>query len=63
VQATRLGAYDYLRKPIDPPRLRLMLGNLSQHLNLNEENQRLRLQLMGAGQLGSLVGKSLRCVT
>jgi DNA-binding NtrC family response regulator len=59
VQATRLGAYDYLRKPIDPPRLRLMLGNLSQHLNLNEENQRLRLQLMGAGQLGSLVGKSL----
>ena len=59
VQATKLGAYDYLRKPIDPPRLRLMLGNLSQHLNLNEENQRLRLQLMGAGQLGSLIGKSL----
>ena len=56
VQAIKLGAYDYLRKPVDPPHLRLLLVNLSAHLTVNEENQRLRRRLMHAGELGSLIG-------
>src|SRR5258708_19559906 len=58
VQAIKLGAYDYLRKPVDPPRLRQTLNNLSEHLAVSEENQRLRLRLMGAGELGPIIGQS-----
>ena len=58
VQAIKLGAYDYLRKPVDPPRLHLMLKNLSEHLAVSEENQRLRLRLMGVGELGPIIGQS-----
>ena len=59
VQAVKLGAYDYLRKPIDPPRLRTMLTNLCRHLTVDEENRRLRMRLMNTGQLGPLIGQSL----
>jgi DNA-binding NtrC family response regulator len=58
VQAIKLGAYDYLRKPVDPPRLRQTLNNLSDHLAVSEENQRLRLRLMGVGELGPIIGQS-----
>lgn len=58
VQAIKLGAYDYLRKPIDPPHLRVLLANLSVQLTVNEENQRLRRRLMHAGELGSLIGQA-----
>jgi DNA-binding NtrC family response regulator len=58
VQAIKLGAYDYLRKPVDPPRLRQTLNNLAEHLSVSEENQRLRLRLMGVGQLGPIIGQS-----
>jgi DNA-binding NtrC family response regulator len=59
VQAIKLGAYDYLRKPVDPPHLRLLLNNLSTHLTVSEENARLRRRLINAGQLGPMVGQSL----
>ena len=59
MQAVKLGAYDYLRKPIDPPRLRMMLNNLCNHLTVDEENRRLRMRLMNTGQLGPLIGQSL----
>jgi DNA-binding NtrC family response regulator len=59
VQAIKLGAYDYLRKPVDPSHLRLMLNSLSTHLTVSEENQRLRRRLINAGQLGPMVGQSL----
>ncbi|MGH7932539.1 MAG: sigma-54-dependent transcriptional regulator [Candidatus Binataceae bacterium] len=58
VQSIKLGAYDYLRKPVDPPHLRVLLNNLSAHLTVNEENQRLRRRLIRAGELGPLVGQS-----
>ncbi len=58
VQAIKLGAYDYLRKPVDPPHLRVLLNNLSTHLTVSEENQRLRRRLLRAGELGHLVGQS-----
>jgi DNA-binding NtrC family response regulator len=59
VQAIKLGAYDYLRKPVDPSHLRLLLNNLSTHLTVSEENQRLRRRLINAGQLGPMIGRSL----
>lgn len=59
VQAIKLGAYDYLRKPVDPPHLRMLLSNLSAHINVSEENQRLRRRLLYAGELGPMVGQSL----
>jgi DNA-binding NtrC family response regulator len=58
VQAIKLGAYDYLRKPVDPPHLRVLLNNLSTHLAVSEENQRLRRRLLRVGELGRLVGQS-----
>ncbi len=58
VQSIKLGAYDYLRKPVDPPHLRVLLNNLSTHLTISEENQRLRRRLMRAGELGPLIGQS-----
>lgn len=58
VQAIKLGAYDYLRKPVDPPHLRVLLDNLGAHLTVREENQRLRRRLIRAGELGGLVGQS-----
>ena len=59
VKCIKLGAYDYLRKPVDPIRLRQVLSNLTAHLNAAEENQRLRLRLMETGELGSMIGRSL----
>jgi DNA-binding NtrC family response regulator len=58
VQAIKLGAYDYLRKPVDPPHLRVLLNNLTTHLTVSEENHRLRRRLLRAGELGRLVGQS-----
>jgi DNA-binding NtrC family response regulator len=59
VQAIKLGAFDYLRKPVDPAHLRLLLNNLSTQLTVSEENQRLRRRLINAGQLGPMIGQSL----
>ena len=58
VQAIKLGAYDYLRKPVDPPHLRVLLNNLFTHLTVSDENQRLRRRLLRAGELGGMVGQS-----
>jgi len=59
VQSIKLGAYDYLRKPVDPPHLRVLLNNLSLHLTTTEENKRLRRRLIRAGELGPMIGQSL----
>ncbi len=59
VQSIKLGAYDYLRKPVDPHHLEVLLNNLRTHLSVSKENQLLRRRLMDAGELGQLVGQSL----
>ena len=59
VQAIKLGAYDYLRKPVDPPRLQVLLNNLTQQIETSQENQRLRRRLISAGELGQVIGSSL----
>ena len=42
VEATQLGAYDFLEKPLDTDRILVTLRNALQHLDLQEENNRLR---------------------
>lgn len=58
VKAIKLGAYDYLRKPVDLARLKLMLHNVSELLSVSRENRRLRQQLMHNGAIGSLIAYS-----
>ncbi|MGH8012819.1 MAG: sigma-54-dependent transcriptional regulator [Candidatus Binataceae bacterium] len=59
VRAIKLGAYDYLTKPVDLERLRNLLNNVSAHIMLGEENQRLRRNLIHSGTYGPVVGRSL----
>ena len=58
VKTIKLGAYDYLRKPVDTSHLKVMLNNLAAHITVAEENERLRRRLMEAGKLGPMIGQS-----
>jgi two-component system, NtrC family, nitrogen regulation response regulator NtrX len=42
VEATQLGAYDILEKPLDTDRILVLLRNALEHLTLSEENARLK---------------------
>src|ERR1700734_911607 len=58
VQAMRMGAYDYITKPIDTDRLRTILQNACALLGTRVELEVTRRKLRDAGSLGSLVGSS-----
>src|SRR5579885_159395 len=58
VRAIKLGAYEYLSKPVDVAHLKHLLGNLLSHLSVSEENELLRRRLIRAGELGDLIGES-----
>jgi DNA-binding NtrC family response regulator len=58
VQAMRIGAYDYLQKPIDTHRLRTMLQNAAELRGTKVELEVTRRKLRDTGSLGSLVGHS-----
>src|SRR6202140_3485327 len=58
VQAMRMGAYDYITKPIDTNRLRTILQNAGALLGTRLELEVTRRKLRDAGSLGSLVGPS-----
>jgi DNA-binding NtrC family response regulator len=58
VQAMRMGAYDYITKPIDTDRLRTILQNAATLLGTRVELEVTRRKLRDAGSLGSLVGSS-----
>jgi len=58
VQAMRMGAYDYITKPIDTNRLRTILQNASALLGTRAELEVTRRKLRDTGTLGSLVGPS-----
>ncbi|HKT07944.1 MAG TPA: sigma-54 dependent transcriptional regulator [Gemmatimonadaceae bacterium] len=55
VEATQLGAYDFLEKPLDTDRILVTLRNALQHGNLQEENSRLRESVESRYEI---VGKS-----
>jgi DNA-binding NtrC family response regulator len=58
VQAMRMGAYDYITKPIDTSRLRTILQNATVLLGTRTELEVTRRKLRDTGSLGSLIGPS-----
>src|ERR1700694_4081163 len=58
VQAMRMGAYDYITKPIDTNRLRTILSNASALLGARTELEATRRRLRDTGSLGRLNGAS-----
>src|SRR5262245_3809883 len=58
VQALRLGAYDYLIKPIEWPSLQHSLRRLAEHRYLQSEVTSLRMRLAESPPLGELIGSS-----
>jgi DNA-binding NtrC family response regulator len=60
VDAMRMGAYDYIQKPVDPLRLRTILQSARRQLSVDSELVETRKTVRETGVLGSLVGHSRR---
>ncbi len=58
VEAMKLGAYDFLPKPVDATRLRTILGNATRQRDTTIELEVARRRLRESGVLGSMVGSS-----
>jgi DNA-binding NtrC family response regulator len=58
VEAMKLGAYDFLQKPVDATRLRTILGNAARQRDTEIELEVVRRRLRETGVLGALVGNS-----
>ncbi|HUG53183.1 MAG TPA: sigma-54 dependent transcriptional regulator [Vicinamibacteria bacterium] len=58
VDALRRGASDYLTKPVDFARLKMVLGNLARNLEMKGEISALRSELRRMGRFGALIGAS-----
>ena len=58
VDALRLGATDYLTKPIDVSRLRTILANVRRTQELKDEIDALRGELRKLGRFGPMIGAS-----
>jgi DNA-binding NtrC family response regulator len=58
VEALKDGAQDYLTKPVDPQKLRLLLNHFAELSAQKRENEALRRQLREKGSFGRIVGNS-----
>ncbi|HEU4940513.1 MAG TPA: response regulator, partial [Candidatus Eisenbacteria bacterium] len=58
ISALRVGVLDYLTKPVDVPRLKAVLANVSRTLAFKEEVGSLREELRQLGHFGRLIGNS-----
>ncbi|PYQ41731.1 MAG: sigma-54-dependent Fis family transcriptional regulator, partial [Acidobacteria bacterium] len=58
VDALRRGAADYLTKPVDIPRLKMVLGHVVRALDMKGEIGALRTELRRMGRFGALIGAS-----
>ena len=58
VEAIRIGAYDYLTKPVDPQRLRILLDKAAERQHALREVKALRRQLRDRGAFGGMIGAS-----
>jgi DNA-binding NtrC family response regulator len=58
VEAMKLGAYDFLQKPVDATRLRTILANATKQRDTTIELEVARRRLRESGVLGALVGSS-----
>jgi len=58
VEAIKHGAYDYVAKPIDPQRLRILLDQIVERHGTLREVRALRRQLREHGSFGKMIGQS-----
>jgi len=58
VEAIKEGAYDYLSKPVDPARLRILLQKAVERQETLREVKQLRRQLREQGSFGRIIGSS-----
>ena len=58
VEAIKEGAYDYLTKPIEPQRLKILLDKIVERQDTLREVKGLRRQLRDQGSFGSMIGSS-----
>jgi DNA-binding NtrC family response regulator len=58
VEAMKAGAYDYVTKPVDPQRLRILIDKALERQHTLREVQILRRQLREKGSFGKMVGQS-----
>ena len=58
VEAIKVGAYDYLTKPVDPQRLRILLEKVVERQQTLREVKVLRKQLRERGTFGPMIGHS-----
>jgi len=58
IEALRLGALDYLLKPLDARRLRAVLANAARVRSLKEQVGTLRAELRKFGRFGKMIGSS-----
>jgi DNA-binding NtrC family response regulator len=58
VEAMKLGAYDFLQKPVDATRLKTILANATRQRETEIELEVARRRLRETGVLGALVGSS-----
>jgi DNA-binding NtrC family response regulator len=58
VQAIKQGAYDYLTKPVDPQRLKILLDQIVERHDTQREVRILRRQLQERGTFGRMIGAS-----
>jgi len=58
VEALKVGARDYLSKPLDAAELKLTLARVLEHSRLENENRELRVRLKEEFSFGRLVGAS-----
>jgi len=58
VDAMKLGAYDFLQKPVDPTRLKTILSNATKQRETAIELEVARRRLRESGVLGKMVGSS-----
>ncbi|AFH49717.1 NtrC family response regulator [Ignavibacterium album JCM 16511] len=55
IKATRLGAFDFLEKPIDRDKLLISVRNATEQASLKEENEEIKKTFVGEGEI---LGKS-----
>ena len=58
VEAVKLGAQDFLEKPVEPAKLKILLEKLAGTRELLDENRRLRAELRERGAFGRFRGSS-----
>ena len=58
VEAIKEGAYDYLTKPIEPQRLKILLDKIVERQDTLREVKVLRKQLREHGSFGQMIGSS-----